>query len=168
MAEIRGAEYDSVSSRLSSFCTAIAPDFCCLVSGINHTEDNPSGIPSTQAYPRKICFLFERRIRWRRAFFQLGRGKIKSWEGLRGGRRRKRTRSNSPIFNRDFLVPTGFTSSLLPLDRQWESRMMVKKKKKKVKKEEKPLNASRTGFASKRNGKLNEGIRFYLFYSWNN
>ena len=35
-------------------------------------------------------------------------------------------------------------------------------------KEEKPLNASRTGFASKRNGKLNEGIRFYLFYSWNN
>ena len=43
-----------------------------------------------------------------------------------------------------------------------------KKKKKEVKKEEKPLNASRTGFASKRNGKLNEGIRFYLFYSWNN
>lgn len=40
--------------------------------------------------------------------------------------------------------------------------------KKKIKKEEKPLNASRTGFASKRNGKLNEGIRFYLFYSWNN
>lgn len=134
MAEIRGAEYDSVSSRLSSFCTMIAPDFCCLVSGINHTEDNPSGIPSTQAYSRKICFLFERRIRWRRAFFQLGRGKIKSWEGLRGGRRRKRTRSNSPIFNRDFLVPTGFTSSLLPLDRQWESRMMVKKKKEKSKK----------------------------------
>ena len=83
MAEIRGAEYDSVSSRLSSFCTTIAPDFCCLVSGINHTEDNPSGIPSTQAYSRKICFLFERRIRWRRAFFNSAAGRLKvgrDWE----------------------------------------------------------------------------------------
>lgn len=117
---------------LSSFCITIASDFCCLVSGISHTEGNPSGISSTQAYSRKIvpiCFLFQRRIRWRRAFFQLGRGKIKSWEGLRGGIRR--TRSNSPVSNRDFLVPTGFTSSLLPLDRQWESRMMVKKENKK-------------------------------------
>lgn len=117
---------------LSSFCITIPSDFCCLVSGISHTEGNPSGISSTQAYSRKIvpiCFLFQRRIRWRRAFFQLGRGKIKSWEGLRGGIRR--TRSNSPVSNRDFLVPTGFTSSLLPLDRQWESRMMVKKENKK-------------------------------------
>lgn len=151
---------------LSSFCITIASDFCCLVSGISHTEGNPSGISSTQAYSRKIvpiCFLFQRRIRWRRAFFQLGRGKIKSWEGLRGGIRR--ARSNSPVSNRDFLVPTGFTSSLLPLDRNENREWWWKKK---IKKEEKPLNASRTGFAGKRNGKLNEGIRFYLFYSWNN
>ena len=54
----------------------------------------------------------------------------------------------------------------LKVGRDWEAEDEEKERDRI--KEEKPLNASRTGFASKRNGKLNEGIRFYLFYSWNN
>lgn len=112
---------DNVSSRWADYRLSASPSRqIFVVSSLELATPKATPVEShPQAYSRKIvpiCFLFQRRIRWRRAFFQLGREKIKSWEGLRGGIRR--TRSNSPVSNRDFLVPTGFTSSLLPLDRQ--------------------------------------------------
>lgn len=74
---------------------------------------------------------------------------------------KERTRSNSPVSNRDFLVPTGFIPVFFVAARSNENRDDREKKKKKEKKE-KPLNASRTGFASKRNGKLNEGVSPFI------
>lgn len=77
----------------------------------------------------------------------------------------ERTRSNSPVSNRDFLVPTGFIPVFFVAARSNENRDdREKERKKKKEKKEKPLNASRTGFASKRNGKLNEGVSPFILF----